>query len=163
MNYMDRMVVSFVALVTFLAGIGVAVRGGFTYPVELFLLLLLGVLLVVSLRSPESDAASPFLYVLFFTAATANVAYLYSVAGYFSTARLIALALSIGGLALSGYSMLAQPVPIPAGKVASEVTSEVRKLMAAEKKLSDAKKRLEAARAGKAGKAAPKRKGRRKK
>lgn len=160
MNYMDRTVVGFVALVAFLASIGVAVRGGFTYPVELFLLMMLGMLLVVSLRSPENDAASAFLYVLFFTAAIANVAYLYSVAGYLNTARLIALALGVGGLALSGYNMLAQPVPMPAGKAAGEVTSEVRKLMAAEKKLSDAKKRLEAV---KVGKATQKRKGRRRK
>lgn len=160
MNYMDRMVVSFVALVAFLASVGAAVKGGFTYPLELFLLLLLGVLLVVSLISPDEDAASAFLYVLFFIATMANVAYLYGVAGYLNTARLAALALGVGGLALSGYSMLTQPVPIQAGKVASEVTSEVRKLMAAEKKLSDARERLETV---KESRAAPKRKGRRRK
>lgn len=144
MNYVDRAIVGFVALVTFLAGIGVAVRGGFTYPLELFLLLMLGVLLVVALISPEQDAASAFLYVLFFIAAIANVAYLYSVAGYLSAARLVALAVSIGGLVLSGSNMLMQPVP-----VAGRVTSEVRKLLAAEKKLSDAKKRLETVNFGK--------------
>ncbi len=143
MNYMDRTVVSFVALVAFLASIGVAVRGNFIYPLELGLLLLLGALLVISLISQEKDAASAFLYVLFFIAAIANVTYLYSVAGYLNPARLIALALGVGGLVLSGYNMLMQPVPIPAGKVEGEVTSEVRKLMAAEKKLSDAKKRLD--------------------
>lgn len=144
MNYVNRAIVGFVALVTFLASIGVAVRGGFTYPLELFLLLLLGVLLVISLRSPEEDAASAFLYVLFFIAAMANVAYLYSVAGYLNAARLVALAVSIGGLVLSGSNMLMHPIPVP-----GRVTSEVRKLLAAEKKLSDAKKRLETVNFGK--------------
>lgn len=160
MNYSERMVVSFVALAAFLASISVAVRGAFTYPVELGLLLLLGALLALSLFSPEKDASSAFLYVLFFTAVIANIAYLYSVAGYLSPARLIALALGVGGLVLSGYNMLRQPVPIQEGKAAGEVTSEIRKLMAAEKKLSDAKERLESV---KVGKAVPKRKGRRRK
>lgn len=160
MNYSDRMVVSFVALVAFLASIGVAIKGSFVYPLELGLLALLGVLLAASLMLPEGDAASAFLYVLFFIGAIANVAYLYSVAGYLNPARLIALALGVGGLALSGYNMLMQPVPLPKGKVASEVTSEVRKLMAAEKKLSEARKRLETIHVGKA---APKRKGKRRK
>ena len=143
MNYMDRTVVGFVALVTFLASIGVVVRGNFAYPVELGLLLMLGVLLVISLMSPENDAATAFLNVLFFIAAIANVTYLYSVAGYLNTARLIALALGIGGLVMSGYNMLMQPVPVQSIPAEKEITSEVRKLMAAEQKLSDAKKRLE--------------------
>ena len=145
MNYVGKAIVGFVALVTFLASIGVAVRGRFTYPLELFLLLMLGVLLVVSLISREEEAASAFLYVLFFIAAIANVAYLYSVAGYLNAARLIALALGVGGLVMAGYNMLVQPVPVP-----GRVTSEVRKLLAAEKKLSEAKKRLETVNFGKA-------------
>ncbi len=151
MNYFDKAIVGFVALVTFLASIGVAVRGGFTYPLELFLLLMLGVLLVVSLTSREEEAASAFLHVLFFTAAVANVAYLYSVAGYLNAARLAALAVAAGGLVLSGSNMLMQPVP-----TRGRVTSEVRKLLAAEKKLSDAKKRLETVNFGKAGPASRK-------
>ena len=166
MNYMDRTVASFVALVTFLASIGVAVRGNFVYPVELGLLLLLGVLLVISLISPEKDAATAFLNVLFFIAVIANVAYLYSVAGYLNPARLLGLALGVGGLVLSGYSMLMQPVPAQTITAQSEITSEVRKLMAAEQKLSDAKKRLETVNwSGEAparAKAAAKRKSRRK-
>ncbi len=166
MNYMDRTVASFVALVTFLASIGVAVRGNFVYPVELGLLLLLGVLLVISLISPEKDAATAFLNVLFFIAVIANVAYLYSVAGYLNPARLLGLALGVGGLVLSGYSMLMQPVPAQTITAQSEITSEVRKLMAAEQKLSDAKKRLETVNwndeAPARAKAAAKRKSRRK-
>ncbi len=162
MNYLDRAVVSFVALVAFLASIGVAMRGNFIYPLELGLLLLLGVLLVVSLISPEKDAASAFLYVLFFIAVIANTAYLYSVAGYLNPARLIALALGVGGLVLSGYNMLMQPVPTQSIPANSQVTSEVRKLMAAEKKLSDAKKRLETAKWSKETPARAKTAGRRK-
>ena len=145
MNYMDRTFVGFVALVTFLASIGVAVRGNFIYPVELGLLLLLGVLLVISLISPEEDAATAFLNVLFFIAVIANIAYLYSVAGYLNPARILGLALGVGGLVMSGSNMLTQPVPVQNQRIpaASQITTEVRKLMAAEQKLSDAKKRLE--------------------
>ena len=167
MNYMDRTFVGFVAPVTFLASIGVAVRGNFIYPVELGLLLLLGVLLVISLISPEEDAATAFLNVLFFIAVIANATYLYSVAGYLNPARLIGLALGVGGLVMSDSNMLMQPVPAQSIPAASQITTEVRKLMAAEQKLSDAKKRLETVswndEAPARAKAAAKRKGRRKK
>ena len=169
MNYMDRTVASFVALVTFLASIGVAVRGNFVYPVELGLLLMIGVLLVISLMSPEEDAATAFLNVLFFIAVIANIAYLYSVAGYLNPARLLGLALGVGGLVMSGSNMLMQPVPAQSQRIpaAGQITTEVRKLMAAEQKLSDAKKRLETVKwsdeAPARAKATAKRKGRRRK
>ncbi|MBI2143793.1 hypothetical protein HYU17_01415 [Candidatus Woesearchaeota archaeon] len=136
MAFSDHTVVSALALITFLAGILASVRGGFTYPLELFILALLGLLLIISFMVPGKDAASSLLQAIFFTAAIANTLYLYSVAGYLSPARLGAISVAVIGLLMAGAGLMMQPVP-------AALRSEVKKLIAAEKKLTEAKQRLE--------------------
>ncbi|MBI3036924.1 hypothetical protein HYY73_04200 [Candidatus Woesearchaeota archaeon] len=137
MAQQDKLIVSVIALVSFIASIIAAVRGNFVYPVELFILSMVGILLVITLVLPDDDAASMFLHVAYFLAVTANIAYLYSVAGYLSAARLGALGIAILGLFISGMNLLMQPVP-------QTLTSEAKKLIAAEQKLSQARERLRA-------------------
>lgn len=139
----DRVVVGLLALASFAATMAAAVRGGFVYPVELFLVALLGVLLVVFLNRRQDDAASSLLAVVFFTAVLANVAYLYTVAGYLSPARLGVLGLAAAGLVISAALMLMQPVP-------AVLTSQAKKLIAAEQKLRNAKATLQAVKGRKA-------------
>lgn len=150
----DRAVVGFVALATFLATILAAVRGSFTYPVELLLVAMLGILLVASLASQGEGAFSALLPAIFFSAVLANMAYLYTVAGYVSPARAGTIVLAIIGLLLSATSLIAQPVP-------AALTSEARKLLAAEKKLSEARQKLERVKAVMPAKAKAKRVGKR--
>ncbi len=141
MAYTDRMLLTSVAVITFLASIATMLRGQFGYPLELFLIALLGVLLVVSLNTARDDAASSFLFVLFFLAAIANTIYLYSVASYMSPARLATISISAIGLALSAMNMFMQPVP-------GKLKSEVKMLLAAEKKISEARQKLDKVGAG---------------
>ncbi|MEK6808472.1 MAG: hypothetical protein AABY14_02190, partial [Nanoarchaeota archaeon] len=68
MAQQDRTVVSVIALVSFIASIIAAVRGNFVYPLELFILSMVGILLVISLALPDGDAASMFLFVIYFVA-----------------------------------------------------------------------------------------------
>lgn len=136
MAYTDRAIVTSVALVAFLASIITMLRGGFGYPVELFLIAMLGVLLVISINTARGGAVSSFLLVIFFLAVMANTIYLYSVAGYMSAARLATLAIAVAGLVLSATDMFMQPVP-------ARLQSEVKKLLAAEKKLSDARQKFD--------------------
>lgn len=126
-----------IALSAFLATIVMAVRGGFTYPVELAILAMLGILLIASLVPKKDDAAASLTLMLLFLAVIANVAYLYSVAGYLNLARLGTLGLALIGFFISGSSMLTQPVP-------PGLTLEAKRLIAAEKSLSAARERLEA-------------------
>ena len=140
MAYTDRAILNAVALITFLASIVTMLKGGFGYPLELFLIAMVGVLLLLSANAGREDAASSFLYVLFYLAAISNIFYLYSVAGYMSPARLGTLAIAIVGLALSGTDMFMQPVP---GSAAPDrLQSEVKRLLAAEKKLSQAREKF---------------------
>jgi small-conductance mechanosensitive channel len=124
------------AVVTFLASLLVAVRGNFVFPVELFLLVLLGLLLVVTISTSSDSPSSSMLYVSFFVAALANVAYLYSVSGYMSTVRIGTLGLAAVGLLLSISNLFGQPVP-------RELVADAHNLAAAEKKIADATKKLE--------------------
>ena len=48
MAYTDRTLLTSVAMITFLASIITMLRGEFAYPLELFLIAMLGVLLVIS-------------------------------------------------------------------------------------------------------------------
>ncbi len=132
----DRTSIGLVAIITFLASILAVVRGSFTYPVELFLLALLGILLVASLAISDDSAVSQLLFVAFFLAALANMAYLYSVAMHLSLVRIGAIGVAVVGLLLSATSTLSQPVP-------GRLNTEVKKLIAAEKKLSNARQKLE--------------------
>ncbi len=132
----DRTSIGMVAIVTFLASILAVVRGNFAYPVEIFLLALLGILLVASLATQNDNAVSMSLFAAFFLAALANMAYLYTVAKYFSLIRIGTIGIAVVGLLLSATSTLAQPVP-------GKLKTEVKKLIAAEKKLSEARQKLE--------------------
>ena len=125
-----------VAIVSFLASILAVVRGNFTYPVELFLLALLGMLLVASLAALDDGAVSSLLFNAFFLAALANMVYLYTVAKHLSLVRIGAIGIAVVGFLLSTTYLLSQPVP-------GRLKSEVRKLIAAEKKLGEARQRLE--------------------
>ena len=136
MAYTDRAFLTFVAVITFLASIVTVLRGQFGYPLELFLLAMLGVLLVISVNTSRNDAASSFLFLLFFFAAMANIIYLYSVASYMSQARLATLGISFIGFALSAMDLFMQPVP-------GKLKSEVKMLLAAEKKISEARQKLD--------------------
>lgn len=136
MDGQSRFLISFLALAAFAAGVVAAVRGGFTYPVELLLISLIGLLLIGTLAVPKGDSAWAFLSSLFFLAAMANAAYMYSVAGYMSPARLGTLTLAAAGLVISGLSLMGQPAQ-------QSLTSEAKKLITAEKKINDARKRLE--------------------
>ena len=137
MTGFSRLTVILVALATYLASIAAMVRGGFVYPVELGLVALIALLLVAVIAMPNDDAASSLVSSIFFLSCMANIAYLYSVSGYLSTVRLGALGLSFAGLALSATSLMAQPVP-------TALTSEAKNLIAAGKRLSLAKERLQA-------------------
>ncbi len=135
MAYPKKTIIRFVAVLAFLANLVAMVKGNLATLPELFAMLMLGFLLLVALMWQRDDAVSYFLLVLFFIAAVANAAYLYSVAGYLNLARLGTLAIGFIGLAWAGYSMLMQPIP-------EIIRSDVRKLLAAEKKISDAKETL---------------------
>ncbi len=132
----DRRSIGLVAIVTFLASILAVVRGDFTYPVELFLLALLGVLLVASLATSDDNAVSLLLFAAFFLAALVNMVYLYTVAKHLSLVRIATIGVAVVGLLLSATSTLSQPVP-------GKLKTEVKKLIAAEKKLSEARQKLE--------------------
>ncbi|MBI2581346.1 hypothetical protein HYV85_06125 [Candidatus Woesearchaeota archaeon] len=132
----DRTAIGMIAIVTFLASILSVVRGNFAYPVELFLLALLGILLVALLASSDGDAVSLLLLTVFFLTALANMAYLYTVAKYLSLVRIGTIGIAVVGLLLSATSTLSQPVP-------GRLKTEVKKLIAAGKKLSDARQKLE--------------------
>lgn len=136
MTYSGRLLTGALGLAAFLASIVAAARGHFIYPVELAILALLGMLLVASLAARQDDAVTSLISMLFFAACMANVAYLYSVAGYMNLARLGTLAIAAAGLAISGSGFVMQPVP-------SSLTTQARKLIAAETKLSEARQRLE--------------------
>ena len=136
MTFTDRAFLNSVALIVFLASIVTMLRGGFGYPVELFLIAMLGVLLLLSANMGREDAASSFLYVLFFLAAISNVVYLYGVAGHMSLARLGTLGIAVVGMALAGTDMFMQPVP-------GRLQSDVKKLLAAEKKFSEAREKFD--------------------
>ncbi|MBI2141013.1 hypothetical protein HYU16_01170 [Candidatus Woesearchaeota archaeon] len=136
MTGFDRAAIGMVAIVSFLASILAVVRGNFAYPVELFLLALLGMLLVASLTASGDDAVSSFLFLAFFLAVLANMAYLYTVAKYLSLVRIGTIGVAAIGLILSATSTLSQPVP-------GRLKTEVKKLIAAEKKLSEARQKLE--------------------
>ena len=138
MAHTDSILLAFIAVITFLASIGTMLRGQFGYPLELFLIAMLGVLMVASLNAARDDAAGSFLFVLFFLAAMANTIYLYSVASYMSPARLATLGIAAIGLALSAMDMFMQPVP-------GKLKSEVKMLLAAEKKISEARQKFEKA------------------
>ncbi|HIG98315.1 TPA: hypothetical protein HA231_02745 [Candidatus Woesearchaeota archaeon] len=129
-------IVGLVGVAAFIAGVFSAARGGFFYPLELFLLAMIGLLLVASLATPRNGSASPFVSVILFIALVANSAYLYVVSGHISTTRLAALTIAIAGLAFSLVWLLAEPVP-------AVLSREARRLIAAEKRLNDAKERLE--------------------
>jgi len=134
MAYPTRMLIRFIAIISFLAGIVAMLRGGLATVPELLITLLLGILLVAALWQ-RGDAISYFLLVLFFVAEVADVIYLYTLAGYFSPARLGALAIAIVGVVWASTSMLMEPFP-------ERVRADVRKLLAAEKKISEAKETL---------------------
>lgn len=153
----DRTVIGLVALAAFLATILAVVRGSFAYPVELFLVTMLGILLVASLASQGEGAFSALLPAIFFSAVLANMAYLYTVAGYVSPARAGTIVLAIIGLLLSVTNLIAQPVPA----APAALTSEARKLLAAEKRLSDARQKLEMVKDAMPAKAKAKRVGKR--
>ncbi len=133
-DYSGRTVLGSVALVSFIATTFAVLKGNFAYPLELFLLALLGILLVASLIAALNNSIPSLTYAIFFFASTINVAYLYSVSGYLSPARAMALGVPVIGLILSAISMLKHPVP-------AGLRSEVRKLIAAEKRLSEAKQK----------------------
>ncbi len=135
MAYTNRTLLTSVAMITFLASIITMLRGEFAYPLELFLIAMLGVLLVISVNTARDDAVSSFLFVLFFLAAIANTIYLYSVASYMSPARLATIGVGLLGFALSAMYMFMQPVP-------GKLKSEVKMLLAAEKKLSEARQKF---------------------
>jgi hypothetical protein len=76
------------------------------------------------------------MFAVFFLAALANMAYLYTVAKYLSLVRIGAIGVAVVGLLLSATNTLSQPVP-------GRLKTEVKKLIAAEKKLSEARQKLE--------------------
>ncbi|MEK6837959.1 MAG: hypothetical protein AABX69_04880 [Nanoarchaeota archaeon] len=135
MTGFDSRSIGIVAIISFLASILAAVRGNFTYPVELFLLALLGVLLVASLATSDDDAVSSLLFVAFFLAALANMVYIYGIVKYLSLVRLAVIAIAVVGFLLSATKLLSQPVP-------GRLKTEVKKLIAAEQKLSKARQKL---------------------
>lgn len=132
----DRSATGMVAIVSFLASILAVVKGNFVYPVELFLLALLGILLIASLAAQDDDAVSQLMFAAFFLAALANMAYLYTVAKYLSLVRIGTIGVAVVGLLLATTNLLSQPVP-------GRLKTEVKKLIAAEKKLSEARQKLE--------------------
>ena len=136
MTYSGRLLTGIMSFAAFLASIAAAVKGNFIYPVELAILALLGILLIALLTAQRDDAITSVIAMLFFAASMANIAYLYSVAGYMNLARLGTLAIAAAGLAISGSGFMAQPVP-------ASLTSQAKKLIAAERKLSEARQRIE--------------------
>lgn len=142
MAFVDKMVVGLVGVIAFLASIVAAVRGGFLFPVELFLLAAIGVLLVVSLAEYDDPVVSSFLSVLLFITLIANIGYLYSVAGYLNTIRMGTLGLAVIGLLMGTNSFVGAPEP--------QLRSEVKRLIAAEKQLESAQEKASVKEKGKA-------------
>lgn len=135
MAYANMMMIRFLAIITFLAGIAAMVKGSLVTIPVLLITLLLTILLAIAVMRHDEEAVSYFLLVLFFTGELANVAFLYSLAGYLSLARLGVIIISVIGLVASGANMLVQPVP-------EAIRQDVRQLLAAERKISEAKETL---------------------
>ncbi len=134
MSFM-RFLVGLVAISTFLASLFSALRAGFGYPVELAALAGLGLLLIAFFSVRDSDGASFFVAALFFVAAAADITYMNSVAGHMSMARLGSLAVAVFGLMLASSALIMQPA-------APRLSIEAKRLIAAEKKLENAKEML---------------------
>jgi hypothetical protein len=140
MAYSDGTIIRIVAIVALLSGLIVMVRGSFFSTAETIIMLMLVILLGIAVYWQKDDAISYFLFSLFFIAMLANSAYTYSISGYFSMARLGALVIAVIGLIWSVMDMLLEPIP---HRIApNNFRAEVRNLIAAEKKISEAKETL---------------------